>query len=120
MTKQQIKQLDAGWTKKIKERDKVCKRPNCPYCFNQEGIRYLQSHHIIPRRCWALRWDLKNGVALCRNSHFKWAENDDPEIRAEVNKWYDNTFDMKYLNMRKHNQSKNDYNLIKLYLEEKK
>jgi hypothetical protein len=30
----------------------------------------VDAHHFVHRNsCWALRWDVKNGIALCRECH---------------------------------------------------
>ena len=117
MTKAQHKSLDNLWKKKIRERDKICQRPNCPNCFNEEGIKYLTPHHIVTRSNYALRYDLKNGVLLCRGSHGMWAHSEDPFDRREVDAFYREFADMDYLENARHRQSKNDYHAIKLYLE---
>lgn len=114
--KSKVKICDALWTEAIKKRDKVCKRPNCPFCFNQKGTGYLQSHHIVERTCWPLRYDIKNGVLLCRPSHKFWSHSNDPFVRAEVHKFYENFTDMKYLELARYRQSKNDYAAIEIML----
>jgi len=110
------KECDELWSEAIKKRDRICQRPNCPYCFNQEEMKYLQAHHIINRTCWALRYDLENGILLCRSSHYKWVHADDPFILIDVHEFYNEIADMEYLKITRHRQSKNDYQLIKLYL----
>jgi 5-methylcytosine-specific restriction endonuclease McrA len=118
MTKSEHKTLDRLWKKRIKERDICCRRPNCPYCANAIGIKYLTPHHIVSRTCHPLKYDLKNGILLCRGSHSMWAHCEDPFVRREVDTFYERFADMEYLQLKRHSQSKNDYNLIKLYLEE--
>lgn len=55
--------LDSLWSKAVKANWNNC----CALCFKPDG---LDAHHVIPRRAsWALRWDIKNGVALCRECH---------------------------------------------------
>jgi hypothetical protein len=100
------------WKKAINKRDKVCQRPGCPHCFNQPGVQYLQAHHIVKRTNWPLRYDLSNGVLLCRPSHKYWAHDDDPFIQEEVHEFYKKFTNWDYLKASKHRQSKNDYNLI--------
>jgi len=117
MTKAQHKELDGLWKKRIKERDKVCQRPGCPYCFNAEGVKYLTPHHIVSRTCHPLKYDLENGVLLCRGSHGMWAHCEDPFIRRDVDDFYKQFANLDYLNIARHRQSKNDYMAIKLYLE---
>ena len=104
------------WKKAIRKRDKVCQRTNCPNCYNAEGIKYLTPHHIVDRTCWPLRFDLANGVLLCRGSHKYWAHSDDPFIIEEVHEFYKSFTNWDYLKSAKHRQSKNDYNIIFMYL----
>jgi len=53
--------LDYLWSKAVKA---IWKR--CGLC----GGQYSDSHHIVHRnKCWALRWDVENGIALCRTCH---------------------------------------------------
>ena len=117
MAKTLLKECGDLWKKRIRERDKVCQRPGCPYCFNAEGIKYLTPHHIVSRTVWPLRFDLLNGVLLCRGSHGMWAHTEDPFIRRDVDDFYESLGNMDYLNIARHRQSKNDYHAIKLYLE---
>ena len=117
MTKSQHRELGRLWKKRIKERDKICQRPNCPNCRNEEGIKYLTPHHIVSRTCHPLKYDLLNGILLCRGSHGMWAHSEDPFVRRDVDWFYQDVTDMEYLEATRHRQTKNDYNLIKLYLE---
>ena len=114
--KSRIKTCDALWIEAIKKRDKICQRPDCPYCRNRKNARYLQAHHIVERTCWPLRFDLKNGVLLCRGSHFKWAHSNDPFVQDEVREFYESIADMKYLKLARYRQSKNDYAMIEIML----
>lgn len=54
----------ADWRKRIFKRDKHCQMPGC------KSTKQLQAHHI---RRWsdahALRYDLSNGITLCRQCH---------------------------------------------------
>ena len=118
MTKKEHKECNILWKKRIRGRDKICQRPSCPNCHNQEGIKYLQAHHIVPSTNYALRYDLKNGVLLCRGSHGMWVHSEDPFIRLVVYHFYVHFADMEYLETARHRQSKNQYELIKLALEE--
>ena len=105
------KRCDELWKQAINKRDKVCQRPNCPHCFNQPGA-VLQAHHIVNRTCWSLRFDIANGVLLCKASHKFWAHLEDPFIREEVHEFYKSFTNWDYLRASRHRQSKNDYNLI--------
>ena len=55
------------WRMKVYKRDKfTCQMPACGY------KKYLQAHHI---RRWSsastLRYDINNGITLCKNCHKK-------------------------------------------------
>ena len=101
-----LKQCDKLWSEKIKERA----GRKCEVCGN---TKYVQAHHIIPRTNYALRHDLENGVALCRKHHLYWAHKD----ALDFGLWIAEIRDIEYLQMTRHRQTKNDYGLIKLYLE---
>ena len=57
-----IKKCDKLWRDIIKLRAKG----KCELC-NNPGI---DAHHIIGRRNFTLRWDLRNGIYLCFNHHY--------------------------------------------------
>ena len=55
------------WRMKVYKRDKfTCQMPSCGY------KKYLQAHHI---KRWSsasiLRYDVHNGITLCKNCHKK-------------------------------------------------
>ena len=100
------KQCDDLWCRKVKERASG----KCEYCGN---TKYIQCHHIIPRTNYAVRHDIENGVALCRKHHLYWAHKD----TIAFYNWAKTIRDFKYLEIARHRQSKNDYQVIKLYLE---
>ena len=56
------KLLDSLWSKAVK---KLAKE-KCEYC---ESTNNLNSHHIIGRRNFAVRWNINNGVCLCGLHH---------------------------------------------------
>lgn len=72
----------------------------------------LQAHHIIPRTCWALRFDLENGVCLCKRHHLYWAHKD----AIGFTEWVKNKRDLKYLESKRGNRQRHDYIAIQLYL----
>ena len=37
----------------------------CEVC----GAEHTQAHHLIPKQVRAYRWELRNGIALCRKHH---------------------------------------------------
>ena len=100
------KQCDDLWSAKVKERA----GGKCEMCGKDT---YIQAHHIIPRTCYATRYDLENGVALCRKHHLYWAHKDVIGFYG----WANGKRDFPYLESARHRQSKNDYGAIKLYLE---
>lgn len=98
---------DDLWKEVVKKRAGF----KCEKCGN---TRYLQAHHIIPRTNYALRYDLKNGVALCRRCHLFWSHKDS----VGFVRWISKKRDMDYLESRRYGQSKNDYQLIEIYLKQ--
>ena len=60
------------WTKCVKERD----NHTCQLCGARDGElnangkpTIINAHHVIGRRCKALRFDVRNGLALCAGCH---------------------------------------------------
>lgn len=60
MKKADIKKLDKIWSEKIRSKER------CEICNKSDG---LNSHHIIGRRNFTLRWELANGACLCSGCH---------------------------------------------------
>ena len=59
-------QNDADWSREIKERDKYI----CQHCGKALTSRQAVAHHKIPR--WympQLKYDLNNGICLCKACH---------------------------------------------------
>src|SRR5271157_633997 len=57
------KYLDDLWSKAIKKRDGY----KCVLC---PSGSVLESHHVVHRRQnWVLRWNIKNGITLCKMCH---------------------------------------------------
>jgi len=52
--------LDILWAKKVKE----IADHRCEICGEEKE---LESHHIQPRKLYSVRWNLLNGVCLCKN-----------------------------------------------------
>jgi hypothetical protein len=71
-----IKKLDIAWAKRIKEVS-----PHCGVCGKDS---YLNAHHIFSRRYMSTRWDLKNGITLCRGCHLYFAHQKYEEFRDIV------------------------------------
>ena len=100
------KECDNLWSQKVKHLAGY----KCEKCGK---TKYVQAHHIVPRTNHALRYDIENGVALCRACHLYWAHKD----TIDFYNWAKTIRDFKYLESARHRQSKNDYQAIKLYLE---
>lgn len=56
-----LKQADMLFSKFIRDRDQVCRR-----CGRTD---ILQCHHLIGRRYMKVRFDPRNGVAVCKSCH---------------------------------------------------
>lgn len=102
MKKTEIKKLDTLWSAIIRGGGK------CEVCGK---IGLLNAHHIIGRRNYNLRWDVRNGVCLCPGCHtfsnrsahqdperfHDWLEENRPEdieyLRTERNKVNKLTFE---------------------------
>jgi len=76
LTRKEIKELDALWSKKIKELAKYrcehCKEPGRQLV--HDGA-WLNSAHIIGRRYRGTRWSITNGMCLCYSCHRQWDEH---------------------------------------------
>lgn len=70
------KKLDALWSQQVKERADNC----CEKC----GKPDPQAHHIVPRTHRSVRFDVRNGVALCYRHHIHWAHKDVLEFHAWI------------------------------------
>lgn len=105
--KSRVKVCDDLWKKVIKKRaDFKCER-----CGSKE---YIQAHHIIPRTDYSLRYDLMNGIALCRGCHLYWAHKD---ALGFVNWLKENAIrNYEYLENERGGIVKNDYQFIEDYL----
>jgi 5-methylcytosine-specific restriction endonuclease McrA len=103
MTKKERKYLDDLWAKKVKEIGE------CQRCHT--GIN-LQAHHIISRANKVLRWDIKNGIPLCARDHLWWAH----QSGSDYPEWIKQHCDWDYLQSKKRNILRADFELIKLSL----
>lgn len=55
------------WAISVKERDKW----KCKHC-GLEDINELQAHHIVPwKKSVELRFDVNNGLTLCKSCHYR-------------------------------------------------
>jgi len=66
-TKSQIKKLDRQFQKEVIERDGECMR--CGHIGED-----LSAHHLIKRKYYLSRHDIRNGITLCSKCHIPWAE----------------------------------------------
>lgn len=68
MTQPSVKTLrnkaDRLWSLMIRQRDGRCRR-----CGKEPPAVILQAAHVISRRYKAIRWDPRNGLALCVGCH---------------------------------------------------
>lgn len=85
-------------------------------CERCNSTNVVQSHHIIPRTNWNLRFDERNGVALCKRHHIYWAHKD---AIAFIN-WLNIEYPGRAQSIERRRyceQGKKDYTLLKIYLE---
>ena len=101
-----IVRLDALWSRAVKKKAGF-------KCENCDSTDNLQSHHVIHRTKWAVRYKLENGVCLCDKCHVMAHK---PERKDLFTAWIETKRDLKYLNSKRNNTTKNDYTAIELYL----
>lgn len=100
------KMCDDLWSKAVKARAGYkCEKENC-------NNKDLQSHHVVSRTNYALRFDVENGVALCTYHHLFWAHKD----ALAFTKWIATKRDLNYLESKRGNRSKLDFNALSIYL----
>jgi 5-methylcytosine-specific restriction endonuclease McrA len=68
-------QLDILWSKRVKE---------IGYCEKCGKTYGLQASHIISRTHRNTRWDLQNGLCLCKGCHKFWAHKEPLEFTEWV------------------------------------
>lgn len=102
------KDCDLLWAKAVKARAGY-------KCEKSGQTNELQAHHVIPRTCWALRYDLENGICLTKYFHLFWAHHDGIAF-AE---WVKTKRDIPYLESKRGNRSKLDFAAIAIYLQQK-
>lgn len=103
------KDCDAIWAKAVKARAGYkCEKENC-------NNKDLQSHHVVSRTNYALRFDIENGVCLCTYHHLFWAHKD----ALAFAEWIATKRDIPYLESKRGNRLKHDYQAIALYLQSK-
>ena len=102
------KHCDDLWSKLIKLRA----GGKCERC---QSTTVVQGHHVIPRTNWNLRFNELNGVALCKAHHIFWAHKD----AVGFTRWLDMRFPgrTEKLEIMRHEKTKHDYTLLKIYLE---
>lgn len=84
------------WSKAVRARDK-----RCPITGETEN---LQAHHIIHKgrqRRFALRWDIRNGVALSHSAHRE-LHDGNLEIQRRIIQYVEDRGDLEYLESRRH------------------
>ena len=69
--------LDSLWSKAVK----TYYNGRCGLCKREAD----ESHHIVHRGAnWALRWDINNGIALCKKCHSEADKLENRKIISEV------------------------------------
>ena len=104
------KDCDALWTQVILARaNHKCEIYGC------NKTKSIQAHHIFPRTMWALRYEIINGIALCIGHHFLFPTSAHKDAIG-FSAWVKTVRDIPYLESKKHNRSKHDYQAIYLHL----
>jgi hypothetical protein len=67
--------LDRYWSKAVKKMWNY----RCAVC----GSTSIQAHHVVRRSKRVLRWDFRNGIALCPECH-AWAHTTAGRMRVEM------------------------------------
>ena len=66
MTRDSRSEIYKNFTKKVRDRDKCCRMPNCG------SRKSLQVHHIFKWSTYPhLRYNIDNGITLCAKCHKK-------------------------------------------------
>ena len=90
MKKSETKKLDKLWSQSVKNRA----NNKCEYCGRTDN---LDAHHLNNRVIYSLRWDLENGVCLCKDHHRfnrKFAAHNTPSLFED---WIFDRRDIGYL-----------------------
>ena len=74
------KLLDSLWSKAVK----LLAKERCEYCGSTE---HLNSHHIIGRRNFGVRWNVNNGVCLCALHHQFSSKFSAPQTPTTFSDW---------------------------------
>ncbi len=65
-----VRECDKLWRRIILVRAGCrCEICGAPRPAGRNKIVWVQAAHIISRRFWSTRWDLRNGVAVCQDCH---------------------------------------------------
>ncbi len=70
-----INKADTLWRDIVKA-DGICERCGA------RGVR-LETHHIMGRSRYSLRWDLRNGVSLCFRCHYPDGMHSENAVKVE-------------------------------------
>jgi 5-methylcytosine-specific restriction endonuclease McrA len=82
------KEADAIWREKVLDKNLYA----CEICLSQAD----QAHHFFPKgQNGHLRYDIDNGIPICRSCHFKHHSTYNPTIHGTIikkrgTKWYKN------------------------------
>ncbi len=110
------KRLDRLWSEITRSRNNgLCERCNSPA---------NQAHHVIGRKNYNLRWDLRNGCLLCANCHWLQSYSAHVDPIGFIDEWFKfaREEDYKYLKAQKDkkiNRTIFDYEELEKHLKEK-
>lgn len=103
-----IKYCDDLWAEWVKLRD----GRKCVVCTTEFE---LQSHHVISRTVWALRYEIDNGLTMCYYHHFVWLRRFPTDYNKWLNEKYPGLLDK--LELKRSEKARHDYTLLRIYLE---
>ena len=111
MKKTERQKLVARLDKLVRER--VLARDKYRCCKCEKPVSGCNAHvaHIISRRNYKLRWDMRNLRLLCYYDHIRWAHNSPLEF-AE---WFKGRYPQDYKYLMKHKNDIASYSVADLY-----
>lgn len=107
------KVLDILWSKKVRDRDKICRK-----CKKAPAS---QAAHIFGRGNLSTRWVLENGLGLCYYCHIIWAHREPVEftlwVKSEIGEEEFNRLHLISRQMYDASDFKDDFIVLKFSLE---
>lgn len=70
--------LDQHWRDQVRERDNW----KCRKCGRKKNQWTLEAHHVAARRLMPTRWELLNGLSMCKLPCHDWVTNNPDEGRT--------------------------------------